>query len=183
MRPCSRLDGLGGCRLVDPGWAGQPGRRRRLAHEALGVGGVGAGQDHGPRLADPGSTAVVDVGGRVVADAGVTVLVVVPAKAAFAEGPRVLQRSEPFRELGPVLERLELGLRVGLSFEQWGREWLLVTPRSASSNATGLELIEEPRSAWMVSWSGSTPCLRMLSASSRSASSAASLVASVQPTT
>jgi len=31
-----------------------------------------------------------------------------------------------------------------------GRLWLLVTPRSASRNATGLEAIEVPRSAWMV---------------------------------
>jgi hypothetical protein len=30
----------------------------------------------------------------------------------------------------------------------------LVTPRSASRNATGFEVIELPRSAWMVSWPG-----------------------------
>jgi hypothetical protein len=31
--------------------------------------------------------------------------------------------------------------------EQWGRLWLLVTPRSASKKATGLDAIEAPRSA------------------------------------
>src|SRR5947207_4196171 len=70
---------------------------------------------------------------------------------------------------GRYLSVLNWASEYGLSFEQWGREWLLVTPRSASIRATGLELIEEPRSAWMVSWSGSTPCLRTLSASRRSA--------------
>jgi hypothetical protein len=33
-----------------------------------------------------------------------------------------------------------------------GRLWDLVTPSSASRNATGLAVIGEPRSAWMVSW-------------------------------
>ncbi len=39
----------------------------------------------------------------------------------------------------------------GLSSETCGRECVLVMPRSASNRATGLEVIEEPRSAWMVS--------------------------------
>ena len=38
--------------------------------------------------------------------------------------------------------------------EQCGREWLLVTPRSASGNATGLETIEAPWSARMVGMVG-----------------------------
>src|SRR5437764_15005963 len=93
--------------------------------------------------------------------------------------------SEPKRSgnSGRYFKVLNCASEYGLSFEQWGREWLLVTPRSASSRATGLELIEGPRSAWMASWSRSTPCLRMLSASSRSARSAVSRVASIQPTT
>src|SRR5271165_3898149 len=39
----------------------------------------------------------------------------------------------------------------GLSSDTCGRLCDWVTPRSASRNATGLEVIEEPRSAWMVS--------------------------------
>ncbi len=31
-----------------------------------------------------------------------------------------------------------------------GREWVRVTPRSTSSCATGLEVIDDPRSAWMI---------------------------------
>ena len=60
----------------------------------------------------------------------------------------------------------------GLSLETCGRLCDLVTPRSASRNATGLEVIEEPRSAWMVSWSRPMPCLAQVSAISSSARAA-----------
>src|SRR6266508_5817002 len=70
----------------------------------------------------------------------------------------------------------------GLSLLTCGREWVLVTPRSASRNATGLDAIEEPLSAWMVSVSRSTSCLAMVSASSFSASAADSRSATIQPT-
>ena len=74
-------------------------------------------------------------------------------------------------------------LKWGLSFEQWGRLWLLVTPRSASKKATGLDAIEVPRSAWIVSCPGLMPCWAMESANSASASLARSERASIQPTT
>jgi hypothetical protein len=70
----------------------------------------------------------------------------------------------------------------GLSLLTRGRLRLLVTPRSASSSATGLLAIEVPRSAWIVSWSRSTPSRAIVSASSRSASAAVSRGASSQPT-
>jgi hypothetical protein len=70
----------------------------------------------------------------------------------------------------------------GLAFEPWGREWVVVTPRSASSGATGFEAIELPRSACRVSRSRSIPCSAMVSASSRSARAAASREATIQPT-
>src|SRR5918993_5686168 len=47
----------------------------------------------------------------------------------------------------------------GLSLEQCGRECDLVTPRSASRNATGLAVIGEPRSAGVVRWPGPEFCL------------------------
>src|ERR1041385_7958800 len=50
---------------------------------------------------------------------------------------------------GRYLSVLKWASEYGLSLEQWGREWLLVTPRSASSSATGLDAIDVPRSAWM----------------------------------
>lgn len=35
----------------------------------------------------------------------------------------------------------------------------MVTPRSANKKATGLEVMEEPRSAWRVNWPGAMFCL------------------------
>ena len=61
-----------------------------------------------------------------------------------------------------------------------GREWDWVTPRSASRNATGLEVIEEPRSAWMASCPGDA-LLAQVAAISFSARTADSRVATIQP--
>ena len=72
---------------------------------------------------------------------------------------------------GRYLRVLNWASEYGLSLEQCGREWLLVTPRSASSSATVLEAMDVPRSAWIVSWSAATLCLRMVSAMKCSASS------------
>src|SRR5258708_5048549 len=71
----------------------------------------------------------------------------------------------------------------GLSLETYGREWLLVMPRSASKNATGLDVIEEPRSAWSVNVCGSTCCLAAVSPMKSCASSAVSRGQIIQPTT
>src|SRR5487761_357955 len=46
----------------------------------------------------------------------------------------------------------------GLSSETCGRLCVLVTPKSASRKATGLELIDVPRSACSVSWPGRMFC-------------------------
>src|SRR5216684_1271766 len=46
----------------------------------------------------------------------------------------------------------------GLSLDTWGRECVLVTPRSASRNATDFEIMAWPRSAWIVSCSRPMPC-------------------------
>ena len=51
----------------------------------------------------------------------------------------------------------------GLSLETYGREWVLVTPRSASSWAMTLDFIEEPRSACSVSWPSAIDCFRQVS--------------------
>ena len=47
----------------------------------------------------------------------------------------------------------------GLSFVTCEREWVLVTPGSASRSATGLDAIDGPRSGCKVGWSGSMGCL------------------------
>ena len=57
---------------------------------------------------DTFSAAEVDGGGRVEAETGVAVLVVVPAEEALAEGAAILDGAETSGELRPVLEGLEL---------------------------------------------------------------------------
>ena len=71
----------------------------------------------------------------------------------------------------------------GLSLLTCGRECDWVMPRSASKNATGLEVIEEPRSAWMASWPRLICCLWQVSLISFSARAADSAVATIQPVT
>src|SRR4030065_2661751 len=67
---------------------------------------------------------------------------------------------EPNRSGNPdvYLRVLNWDSEKGLSLETWGRPWVLVPPRSESSSATFLEVIEEPRSAWMVSCPGTIFC-------------------------
>ncbi|GEM_PF-4643102 len=71
----------------------------------------------------------------------------------------------------------------GLSLDTRGllRDWVM--PGPASRNATGLEVIEEPRSAWMVSFPGPMPCLAQVPAISLSARAADSRVATIHPVT
>ena len=71
----------------------------------------------------------------------------------------------------------------GLSLETWGREWLRVTPRSASNSATGLLVIDVPRSAWRNNWPGPIPCVAQVSAINRWASAADSRGATIHPVT
>ena len=64
--------------------------------------------------------------------------------------------------------------------ETCGREWDLATPRSTKSWATGLEVIEVPRSAWTAS---GMPCTPMACSSMLLAISPSSQPAMVQATT
>src|ERR1035441_10781023 len=58
---------------------------------------------------------------------------------------------EPWRsgKSGMYLRVLKWLSEYGLSSETWGRLWVLVTPKSAINSATGFEVIEVPRSAWI----------------------------------
>ena len=64
--------------------------------------------------------------------------------------------SDPKRSgnYGQYLSVLHCASENGLSFDTCGRLWVLVTPRSASNSATGLLFMDDPRSAWSVSWPG-----------------------------
>jgi hypothetical protein len=169
--------------LVDPDCLGQPRRLGWLADEPLGVGGVGGVQHRASREGDLLGAAVVDVGRGEQADPRVAMLDVVPAEEALAEGAGVLERAEPVREGRVVLEGLELAFGVGVVVGDVRAGVALGDPRSASSMATGLEVMEVPRSAWTVSCPGWTCWAAMVSASSRSASAAASRAATIHPTT
>src|SRR6188508_659038 len=97
------------------------------------------------------------------------------ARASLIEAKRSGKPGRYFKVLNCASE-------YGLSLETWGREWVFVTPRSASRNATGLEVIEEPRSACTARVPGVICCLAVVAASSRSASAACSAWATIQPT-
>ena len=68
----------------------------------------------------------------------------------------------------------------GSSLLTWGRLWLRETPRSTSSCATGLEVMEVPRSACRLS---GAPCTCAAEAMRALAMSASSRAATVHPTT
>jgi hypothetical protein len=75
----------------------------------------------------------MDIGWGVEPDARVAVLVVVVLEEAVAESPGRRDVGKALGEGREVLERLELGLRVGVSLDWCGREWLWRTPMSARS--------------------------------------------------
>jgi hypothetical protein len=105
---------------------------------------------------------------------------VVPREEPLTEGLGVLVGAEPVREVGPVLEGLELGLGGSVTC---GRLCEGTTPRVAKNSATGWEVIDGLRSAWMVSRSGPICCRAQLPTMSVLTSAALSWRASSQPTT
>jgi hypothetical protein len=112
---------------------------------------------------------------------GVVVLVVVGVEERGAQAAGVVDGPEPLRERRAVLERLELGLGIGVVIRdvRAGVGPDRTTPRSTNSCATGLLVIEEPRSAW--STPGAAPTPAMVAAMNASASSADSPGATSHP--
>ena len=84
---------------------------------------------------------------REKAQSGMAVLVVIPGEELLGEGTGILKTPEAFRETRPVFQSPEVAFRIRLSSKTWGRLWVLVMPRSAIRKATGLDVMEEPRSA------------------------------------
>ena len=109
-------------------------------------------------------------------------LVVVVVEEGLAERPSVLDGAEAGGEGRAVLERLvdRLGVRVVLL--TCGREWVRLMLKSLSSSATPLEVIEVPRSAWMVKVPFSMPWSVTALVMNSSASSVFSVEATIQPT-
>ena len=100
--------------FVDPGGGGQVGRGRRPADEPFGVMRVSSVEHASAGGVEFGRASVVHGGRGHQPDPRVAVLVVVPVEEAPAELARLLDRVEPVRKLGPVLERLEVRLGVGV---------------------------------------------------------------------
>ena len=93
--------------MVDPGDVGNLGCDGWSA-EAVGFVGVGMVEDGLAVLADGVVVAVVNAGRGVVADAGVSVVVVVVVEELVGEGSGVGEAGESFGEPGCVLQCLEL---------------------------------------------------------------------------
>jgi hypothetical protein len=83
-----------------------------VANESLGVSGIGRVQDTRALKLDTFGMSEVDGGRGVEPNARMAVVVVVPPEEAPTEIPAVFNRAEAVRELWPVLEGFELGLRV-----------------------------------------------------------------------
>src|SRR6266404_6217790 len=155
-----------------------------VSHESLGPLFIGRAQHPLPLFDHRLGPSVVHRLRRQQPDSRVMVLRVVPPHKFLTKSPRILDLSKALRKLRPVLQRLELALRIyGLSFETCGRLCVFVIPRSASNKATGLDVIDVPRSAWIVSCSGAMFCLPLVSPISRLANSALSRGATIHPTT
>ena len=100
--------------LVDPGSGRERRRRRRSLDEAFGRRGVGGRKDAGAVGVDRFGASVMDGVGGHEADPGVAVLAVVPGEELATEAAGVLDRVEACGEAGPVFQRLELRLGVGV---------------------------------------------------------------------
>ena len=117
---------------------------------ALEPGGIGVKSSEMSKISalqDLFGTAKMNVNGMEHGNSGVKTLVVIPLKNVRQK--LLASRMEPKRcgKSGRYLRVLNCAPENGLSLLVCGRECVLVIPRSASKNATGLEVIELPRSA------------------------------------
>src|ERR1019366_6204657 len=116
-------------------------------------------------------------------DSTVMVVMVIPGEEDWQKARASSMEPKRSGNSGRYLRVLNWLSEYGLSSETWGRLWVLVTPRSAIKRATGREVIEVPRSAWMVRCPATIPCFSQVSAISRLASSEVSRPATIHPTT
>jgi hypothetical protein len=82
----------------------------RFADEPFRVFGAGGVEYAGTLVADCLGQTVVDVGGGMQAQPAVAMFIVIPTEVDLAVQSSFLDRAEPAGEVGPVLQRLELGL-------------------------------------------------------------------------
>ena len=97
---------------IDPNGKRYAGRSRCDALEASRMGGEGGIEREAALRGERGRAAVVHGVGRHECDAGMTMLGVVPAEELLAMRPRIFDRAEARREVGSVLQGLELRLGI-----------------------------------------------------------------------
>jgi hypothetical protein len=79
---------------------------------------------------------------------------IVPSEELPRKDAGFLWVVETLREMRKLLEGLRLKFGIGMSWLVWGRMFVLVTSNIESSRARGLDLMEGPRAAWIVSCRG-----------------------------
>jgi Transposase len=97
--------------LVDPDLLWKVGRSRWATDKAIRVSQVGQVECPLTILADPDGQAVMDCGGSHHTDSRVAMLIVIPDEEVLAEGPTVLDATEPVRKLRAVLHGAEMAFR------------------------------------------------------------------------
>src|SRR3989338_10941833 len=93
---------------VDPDGGRQIGGLRPAVDEALGMPGIGCGEDAVAMRAHRLGLAEVDHGGREEAEPTVPMVLVVPAEKLLAKRAAVFDRSEAVGKLRTVLQRSEV---------------------------------------------------------------------------
>ena len=149
--------------------------------ETLRVNGIGGGEHGRPGRHLLVGQAKVHVMRGEQAQAAVMMCDVVPREENVAMGRTSWIEPNRAGKSGRYLNVSNWISEKGLSLETCGRLWVLVIPRSASRNATDLEVMAEPRSAWIVSGSRPMRCRVQVSWMNRSASVAFSRWATIQP--
>ena len=155
------------------GWMVSHGENAALAEQFIRAtcDRQGIGRDQLTIHADRGQAMVSKSVAFLLADLGVT---------KTHSRPHV-SNDNPFSEA--QFKTLKYRPENGLSLDTCGRPCVLVTPRSASKRATGLEVMAGPRSAWTVSCSRAMAWRAQVSRMNWVASVALSRWATIQPTT
>ena len=146
-REPTSLLGRWGFRGVDPHSLGARRRPWEAAREAFRVDGIGGGEHGRPgRHALLGQAEVHVVRGEQ-AKTAVMMCDVVPGEKDVAVGATSWIEPNRAGKSDRYFSVLNCASENGLSLDTWGRECVLVTPRSASRNATDFEIMAWPRSA------------------------------------
>ena len=169
---CLRQRFRSGKRSVDPDFVRKLGWLGSASYEAFRVKLISRIEHGLTFFSHPAGLAVVHHRRREQPHHGVAMFLVVPAKKSLTESTAVLDTAKAVREVRSILQGAKLTFRERIVVRDVRPTLcVFVTPRSASKKATGLDLIEVPRSACSVSWPGWMHCFLQLSSINHLASS------------